>query len=192
MTAIILAAGFSKRFRGNKLLAKINGKPIISRVVETVQKCGFEEIILVSRSSDVKEFFKDADIKVVINDNAALGISTSIKCGIRNARSSDSFMFFAADQPFIDEKTVKALLGAYKNKKGSIIVPKYNGVNGNPVIFAGRWKTELLMLTGDIGGRAIIKANPDKVHYVQIDNEAAGIDIDTRDDYRLNKNRENS
>jgi len=192
MTAIILAAGFSKRFGGNKLLAEINGKPIIFKVVETVQKCGFEEIILVSRSSHVKELFKDSDINVVINENAAQGISTSIKCGILNAESADSFMFFVADQPFIDEKTVKALMEAYKSKKGSIIVPLYNGVNGNPVIFAGAWKTELLKLTGDIGGRAIIKAHPDEVYFVKLDNGAAGIDIDTRDDYSNYKNRENS
>jgi len=192
MTAIILAAGLSTRFGGDKLLAEIGGKPIILRVIETVRKCGFREIILVSRSSDVKELINDENIKVVVNKDAALGKSTSVKCGVSSAKYDDSFMFFAADQPFIDEKTVRALIEAYDSGKGSIIVPRYNGVSGNPVIFAGRWKQELLSLEGDMGGKAIINANPDEVCYVETGNPSAGIDIDTLDDYRTYGDRQRS
>lgn len=183
MTAIILAAGFSKRFGGHKLLAEIEGKPIVQHVMEAVENSGFDEIILVSRSSAVKKLAEGRSIKVVHNSDAAKGISSSVKCGISNAKPTDAFMFFNGDQPFIDGEAVNRLKEAFAKGKGSIIVPQYNGENGNPVIFAAEWREMLGKTMGDIGGRTIIKTNPDKVCYVEIENTKAGMDIDTKEDY---------
>jgi molybdenum cofactor cytidylyltransferase len=183
MTAVIMAAGFSKRFGRQKLLMKIGGKPILLHVIEAVEKSGFEEIILVCRHKAVEKLIIGKNIKVAHNNDAVLGISSSVKCGVRSASPADAYIFFTGDQPFIDVDTILKLKATFNEKKGSIIVPRFNGVAGNPVIFSAKWADSLKMLSGDTGGRSIIAANANDVYYVDLESSVAGTDIDTRDDY---------
>lgn len=183
MTGIILAAGFSRRFGEEKLLMKINGKPIILHVIDLVLSVGFSETVLVFQNQDIGRLADGRTIKGIHNLRAAEGISASIKCGIHNSRPTDGYMFFTGDQPFIEPETVNRLLTAFNKGEGSIILPKYDGVNGSPVIFGSIWKEQLENLIGDVGGRTIIKNNPDKVFFVDMPGSKAGIDIDTKEDY---------
>jgi molybdenum cofactor cytidylyltransferase len=82
-------------------------------------------------------------------------------------------------QSTILEGTVEAFIA---NKRG-IIIPVYQGRRGNPVIFAIKYKGELLNLKGDIGGREIIKRHPDDVLEVAVNCEGVLIDIDTMENY---------
>lgn len=183
MTAVILAAGHSRRFGKEKLLMEIDSKPMVLGVIELVMRMGFERTILVYRHEEVKRLTGDMDLECRYNAFAAEGLSTSVVCGIRDTAKTDAYMFFLGDQPFIDENTVTQLKNAYNERKGSIIIPRFGGQRGNPVIFDSAWKTELEQLAGDTGGRTIIEENPDKVHYVEIENKKAGLDIDTWEEY---------
>lgn len=183
MTAIILAAGLSKRFGGEKLLIGINNKPMLLHVVELVSGMKFEETILVYRHENVKKLAEGKNIKSVYNKDSAEGLSTSIKCGINNSGNTDAYIFFPGDQPFIDTESVIRLKEAFYTRRSSIIVPRFNGRNGNPVIFSSNWKERLQSLSGDTGGRTIIEANKNNVQFVDIYNEQAGMDIDTWEEF---------
>ncbi len=184
MKAIILAAGLSRRFGEDKLLIGINHKPMLLNVIDLVAGMQFEETVLVYRHADIQRLAEGKNIKCAYNENAAEGLSTSIKCGIHSGKDSDAYIFFTGDQPFLDRETVLRLTEAFYERRKSIVVPRYHGRNGNPVIFSSVWKEQLLQLTGDTGGRVIIKANPHSVRFVDIDYEAAGMDIDTPEEFR--------
>jgi molybdenum cofactor cytidylyltransferase len=186
MTAIILAAGFSRRFGKEKLLMNIKGKPIVLHVIDLVLGMNFNENVLVFQNDEIGKLAEDKNIKCIYNPAAIEGISASIKCGIQNSDNADAYIFFLGDQPFIDSFTVNQLLKAYYEGKGSIIVPKYEGTNGNPVIFAAAWKEQLEGLCGDVGGKTIIKENPEKVFFIDAACRKAGNDIDTWEDYEGN------
>jgi molybdenum cofactor cytidylyltransferase len=64
-----------------------------------------------------------------------------------------------------------------------MIVPFYKDRSGNPVFFDGYWKDELMKLSGDVGGRALIKAHPEKIKRINISDEAILFDIDEEKDY---------
>lgn len=183
MTAIVLAAGFSRRFGRKKLLMDINRKTMIAHVVDVVLSMDFDDSLLVYHDEEVKKAVANRNIRCVYNGAAADGLSTSVKCGIENSKAAEAYIFFPGDQPFIDRKTVEELLTAYSAGKGSIIVPTYDGCRGNPVIFSSIWRDKLECITGDTGGREIIKANARQVHYVEISNLKAGMDIDTWGQY---------
>ncbi|GKX30036.1 molybdenum cofactor cytidylyltransferase [Vallitalea longa] len=183
ITAIILAAGFSRRFKEEKLLIKLNNKPLISYVVETVVNIGFEEIILVYRNKNVKRIIENHDIKYAYNEMSSKGMSSSLRCGLKESSNTDGYMFINGDQPFLTISTIKTLIKNFHERNESIIVPRYNGKRGNPVMFSSKWKEELMNVTGDIGGRNIIKNNPNDVYYVDIAKNICGMDIDTWEDY---------
>ncbi|QUH31683.1 molybdenum cofactor cytidylyltransferase [Vallitalea guaymasensis] len=187
VTAIILAAGFSRRFGKEKLLMKLDGKPMITHVIETIIKSDFKEIILVYQNEEIKKIAENYNVKHVYNQSSITGMSSSLKCAIMEASETDAYMFINGDQPFVDSQVIEELITTFNNRKESIIVPRYDGERGNPVIFGSNWKDDFLRITGDIGGRNIIKDNKEEVYYLDISESKWGLDIDTKEDYLIIK-----
>ncbi|MCB2321982.1 molybdenum cofactor cytidylyltransferase [Clostridium tagluense] len=194
VSAIILAAGYSRRMGKNKLLLKYRGKSLIQRTIETIEKCDFSEVILVGREEEIIETGNRYGLVVIKNENANKGISESIKLGVMQAGQTEGYMFFTADQPFLDRDTVKRLIREFTENPAYIIVPRCDKSRGNPVIFPYSLKEEFLQLQGDVGGKLIINKNLDKVKFVEISDSLGLFDIDTNENYeyilKLEENNE--
>ena len=67
----------------------------------------------------------------------------------------------------------------YKRSYKGIGCLSYQGVMGNPVIFQGKFVPELMALTGDVGGKAVVKAHLSEVFQYEADSELSLQDIDT-------------
>lgn len=184
ITAIIMASGYSKRMGKDKLLLEYKGKTFVERTIDTVSKCSFMEIILVARETKVRAFGEVKDIVVVENRNADKGISESIKLGVSNAESSDGYMFFTADQPFLKASMIENLMKKFGENPQNIIIPVFNGKRGNPVIFPAALKTEFLELNGDTGGKAVIENHKDIVKLIEISESLSLLDVDTEENYK--------
>ena len=183
ISAIILASGYSKRMGKNKLLLKYNGKSLIEHTIDTVSSCGFSEVILVAREEEIIEIGIRKDLKVIKNENATKGISESIKLGILNTRNAEGYMFFTADQPFLDVATIRALQNKFTESSAYIIIPTCDGKRGSPVIFPSIYKEDFLKLQGDVGGKIIINKNLEKVKFVDLQDSSKLFDIDTNESY---------
>lgn len=190
VNAVIMASGDSSRMGKNKLMLPYNEKPIIEHVIDAVQKCNFNEVILVAKEKEVLDIGENINILTILNTEAYKGQSQSIKLGILNTCESDGYMFFTADQPLIDFYTINLLLDSFVKNNNYIIIPRYKNKVGSPTIFPKRFKEELLNLQGDIGGKAIISNHLNEVLFVDIKNDYFLFDIDTIKDYEyiLNKN----
>jgi molybdenum cofactor cytidylyltransferase len=183
VSAVILASGYGKRMGRNKLLMPFKGKPLVEHVIDEVLKCDFNDVILVAREEEVIELGKNKDLKIIINKEAHKGQSQSVKLGVLNSCEAEAYMFFTGDQPFINKELIEKLITNFTQNKDFIIVPRHEGGRGNPVIFPGKFKEELLNLEGDQGGRVIIQKYIDKVHFVDIEEKDLFLDIDTPEDY---------
>ena len=180
---ILLAAGNSKRFNGNKLLAIYKEKPIYMYIVEKVLDLKVDKIICVTQYEEIKEGLLNTDINVVINDNSSLGISSSIKLGINFDKSADGYMFMVCDQPFISIETLNSVIDNFINGDKGIVCVGYGDNKGNPVIFSKRYIDELLLLEGDSGGKKILKGYLNDLKVVNVDNEIELVDIDTQEEF---------
>ncbi|WP_100065643.1 molybdenum cofactor cytidylyltransferase [Miniphocaeibacter massiliensis] len=182
ISCIILASGESKRMGKNKLLLELNGKMIFEYIFDTIKNIQFEEVIVVTRFKEIEDYSKRLGYKILYNKNYSKGQSSSIKIGVNNTNKKNDYIFFVADQPMISLETIKKLLDAYKKYENQIIIPVYDGIKGNPVIFPNYFREDLLKLTGDSGGRKIIKENTHVIKKIDINNDE-NIDIDTLEDY---------
>ena len=178
---ILLAAGNSKRFNGNKLLAIYKGKPIYMHIVEKVIDLKVNKIICVTQYEEIKEALLNTNINVVMNDNSSLGISSSIKLGINFDKNADGYMFMVCDQPFISVQTLKSVIDNFINGDKGIVCVGCGDDKGNPVIFSKRYINELLSLEGDSGGKRILKGHLNDLNIVNVDNGIELIDIDTQE-----------
>ncbi|NMW85600.1 nucleotidyltransferase family protein [Peptoniphilus sp. AGMB00490] len=182
VNAIILASGHSNRFKGNKLKAEISEKKIYSYVLDLIESIPFKDKIVVTNDSEIIEYAVKREINYEKNLNANLGKSESIKLGIKNSKiNSKGYMFFMADQPFLKEKSVVKLLSEFEKNPDKIILPRFAGKKGSPVIMPISLKEKLLELKGEEGGSIFITEK--NSISVEIESEIEGKDIDSLEDY---------
>lgn len=190
ISAIILAAGESKRMGESKLLLKWREASIFEDTVDNYLASAVNEVnvILGNRATEMEKIIGDRSVTVAINPAYTKGMSTSIVIGI-NVMSprTQGIMLALADQPSITSQTIDKLIQVFQQRKKGIILPTYHGQRGNPVIFDIKYRNELLALQGDIGGREIVHRHYDDVQEVSVDNRGVLIDIDTPEDYKRQK-----
>jgi len=189
---IILAAGEGKRMGKVKLTLPLGDKQLIEWVLRAVKLTPLDKYFLVVRpeDKDIIKIGKAWGAEIVLNPDFRKGMSTSIKKALLkiNTREAEGFFLILGDQPLITSKIINKLIKSFSPGKGEIIVPYFKDKRGNPVLFDICWKDELMAVTGDVGGRVLIKAHPEKVKRVNISDETILFDIDREEDYEKMKN----
>ncbi|WP_323192299.1 nucleotidyltransferase family protein [Halostella sp. PRR32] len=183
---VLLAAGRGTRFEGgNKLLADVDGSPIVRRAAQTLCQSSVHEVVAVvgHEAARVTEALDGLDLSVRHNDSYAAGQSTSVRTGIDAARDADwdAVLFALGDMPFVRPSTVDALRTAYASGEGTIVAPAYEGKRGNPVLFGRQHYDGLSDVSGDRGGRHLIETRDDAV-LVDVDDSGVRSDVDSRAD----------
>ena len=184
ITAILMAAGFSRRFQTDKLMLDFHGKPVIARTMAAILACPFGEKLLITQSNTHVELAKNYDFISYINSQAAIGQTASIQLGVSHAPKDSAYMFFVGDQPCLTSAVINQLIAEHEQHEEMIIVPTVSGNYKNPVIFPASFRDELLSLTGDTGGRKIITSHPECVREVTFRDNLPFTDIDTPNEYQ--------
>jgi len=187
VSAILLAAGESKRMGRAKLLLPFDGSTVLVRTIANLLSSKVDEVIVVlgARAQEIKKVLAGLPAKVVFNPDYHQGMSTSLIAGLKQVNSKAQRIIVAlADQPLIDKKIYNRLIEESLACDKGIIVPVYQAKIGNPIIFSKKYKTELLGLKGDVGGREIVKQHPDDILEVAVDSGSINMDIDNMDEYQ--------
>lgn len=184
ISGIIMAAGFSRRMGQDKLLLRLNnGLFLVEKVIKEAVSSDLNEIILIYQNPDVQKIGEKYGVKTVFNPEPFKGQSASVKIGVKASHSkTDGYMFLPADMPFIDNELINKVVAAFKSSTFPIVIPFYNNMPGMPAIFSAALGSKLLNLTGDEGGRSIIRQNPEHVKKININETFKGIDIDTQEE----------
>lgn len=184
---IYLAAGNSRRFGSNKLLYEYKGKPLYQHGLDMLTELIEEErdisLTVVTQYEQIEQELKKRKIRVILSKESKKGISYSIRAGIEGLTplsAEDYVMFVVADQPYLTKETVKALLECADGTTENASV-RFGERLGNPVLFSMRFKEELLALTGDQGGRTVMRRH--HCRYVYIADEKELLDIDVKEDW---------
>tara|TARA_B100000029_G_scaffold185150_1_gene182642 strand:- start:230 stop:799 length:570 start_codon:yes stop_codon:yes gene_type:complete len=174
ISAILLAAGESKRMKGeNKLTKIIKGKPLINFSIKNILESSVDELIIITghKSDDIKKIItKSKKIKLIFNKNYKSGMASSIKIGLHNLSANTKYFFVClADMPMINKKIYNQLIECAQEKE--IIVPNYKNQQGNPVLFSISMKNEIMNIDGDNGAKKILKNNKKKILNLEINDE---------------------
>ena len=184
IAALILAAGRSTRYGGsNKLLAHLDGIPIVRRVAQATLESRARPVVVVTghQAERVAEALKGLDVQLAHNPNYAKGLSTSLKAGIGTLPSdADGAIVCLGDMPRIEANHIDRLIAAFAPKEGRLIaLPLHNGKRGNPVLFGRALFGEMMDAEGDTGARHIIGSHADEVAEVDLGTDAIFADVDT-------------
>jgi len=196
ISTILLAAGQSLRMKGeNKLVKKIKGIPLIKYAVKNILASTVDEIIIVLGHE--KDLIRNIiglnrKIKFVYNKDFKKGISSSIKIGLKSiSKKSEAFFISLGDMPNVNQNIYNKLIKSrfkYNKKlklqhKKEIIIPTFEGKNGNPILFSKFMKDKIMLVKNDLGASEIIKLNKEKILNVPLNNKSIFLDFDTPDSF---------
>ena len=189
ISAILLAAGESKRMGRPKQLLEWQGKTLIERSLESLSNSAADEIILVlgHEADRIKETLTALPIKIAINPDYKQGMASSLRRGLLAMDpGSEAFLVLLADQPGIGPEIINTLIRAFQqaDPKRGIVRPVYRGRPGHPVLIGVQYRNEALELRGDVGARRILMNHPEDILEIAVETDAVLKDIDTPAEYR--------
>ena len=180
VSLIYMASGFGKRYGTNKLITEFQGEPLYLHGLLSLQKAAklLEEdkiqckLFLISQYERVLSgsFDRVPEAERIFNEDSDQGITASLKLGTEVSRKdTDAFLYFVADQPCMRGETIAEFVrGFLKSGKGIGCVCA-KGHRGSPNLFSRKYKTELLALEGDLGGRQIMQKHPEDIWMMEVD-----------------------
>jgi molybdenum cofactor cytidylyltransferase len=185
IAALLLAAGRSQRMGSNKLLAEIDGRPMVARTAQRLLSSRARPIIAVlgNQADEVDAALGRLPVERVRNPAFAEGLSTSLKRGTAALPpDTEGVIVCLGDMPLVAGRDLDRLIAAFNPLEGrAIIVPTRHGKRGNPVLWASRFLPEMAELAGDVGAKHLIGEHADLVCEVEMDSDGVLVDVDTPD-----------
>ncbi len=177
---VIMASGHSRRYGSNKLLTKIDGETMIHRTMSIIPEEMRRHTIVVTRYPVIAQEAENLGIAVRIHNRPDQ--SDTIEIGLENADHTKGCMFVPADQPWLTRESIQRLVETFTEYPEEIVRLAWKGKTGAPVVFPAGCYEALRTLTGDTGGRKVIRESGRTVHLVEAQNEQELSDIDRPED----------
>jgi molybdenum cofactor cytidylyltransferase len=163
LAAMVLAAGRSRRFgTDNKLLAVLDGQPLVARTVAAATAAGFDRVVVVTGPDHlaIAATLADCPVRLIRCADARDGLGFSIATGIGAlAAEIDGVAILPGDMPLMTPATLKAMADIFVAHGGERIVHAIDaaGEQRNPVFWPRAFFPMLASLEGDRGAKTLIR-----------------------------------
>ena len=183
IVGILLAAGSSRRFEGNKLLHPLSSGALMGMTAARCLVTAIPASLAVIRAGDqdLAEAFEKLGLRVVENPDADSGMGRSLATGVLATQDAAGWVVALADMPWIQSRTIASIKNGLQ-QGGSMIAPVYHGRRGHPVGFERKWRSHLLGLTGDQGARSLLSEHSSELTLQPTTDPGILVDIDRRTD----------
>lgn len=192
IAAVVLAAGESSRMGRPKALLPIDGVRFIEKIVSSFQSTKVEKILVVlgHNAEEMRQKIADLPVLIVVNNEYKKGQLSSLVAAIRDIQSRqssaelDGILVHLVDHPYINPILVDVMIDRFYESNKLIVVPRYHGRRGHPVIFSRSLFSELQDTPLDQGAKAVVHAHQKDTLEIDTEDEGVTIDIDTPEEYR--------
>lgn len=187
ISAVILAAGESRRMGQPKMLLAWGAETVLEHVISVVRSAGVDDIEIVTGAvrTEIEEVCRKQNSRVVFNPafsrNEMLG---SLQAGLQALpTATEAALVTLGDQPQIEGGTVSAVVSEYFKSKAQLIVPSYQRRRGHPwLLDRGLWPRVLEMQAPE-SPREFLNSHAADIRYVEVDSPSILQDLDTPDEY---------
>jgi len=189
LSLIVLAAGKSTRMRGrNKLLVKVESRPIIRGVVEAGLKSKVDEVIVVLgwEADKIQKALDDLPCRFVVNKDYEKGQSSSVKAGLREVGgATQAILILPGDVAMIDASSINLVINEYARLKHPIIVAAHKSRPGHPILLDRQLFKEIEQIDEQsFGLKAVVKKHEGAVRFVEAGSSNVLRDVDTPEDLK--------
>jgi len=193
VSLIILAAGRSTRFGSNKLLFEIGGKKLIERVVGTSLASKVDEVVVVVgfEREKISPILEGYQCRIVFNPEFEKGQSSSVIAGVRSVRNeADAIMILPGDMAYVSVEHINKIIEEYNAVPSSIVVACFEGKMGHPILFDRALFNEILKITEEeFGLKEVVERHRTEIRRVEVGSAEVLLDVDVPEDVKLHRSQ---
>jgi molybdenum cofactor cytidylyltransferase len=185
VAAIILAAGEARRFGGAKLLAPLDGRPVVQHVIDAATGSSCQPVVLVvgAGADALLAAVRLGRALVVRNAAYASGQASSLRVGLAAVADADAVVVLLADMPGVRTPLIEALIARQRSALAAAVASRWRGQRTPPTLLHRDLWPALEALRGDVGARAVLGGRAD-VGDLDVDPTQGSLDdIDTPADH---------
>jgi molybdenum cofactor cytidylyltransferase len=180
IVGLLLAAGSATRFGSDKLSHRLpHGVPIALQAARHLHSVTPTVYAVVKPGTQALSQALAECCRIVVCENAAEGMGTSLACAARAAGRVDGYLVALADMPFVRRTSIAAVRDALVSG-AALAAPYFRAQRGHPVGISGALFEELVRLEGDEGAKHLFASH--EVRKVPVGDPGVIRDIDTPDD----------
>lgn len=191
ISALILAAGQSKRMGRPKMLLPWGELTVIEQVVKTFLNAGVEDIVVVTGGAreQVDKAIESYPVQRVHNSDYEKGeMLSSLQLGLSKlSQPVQAALIGLGDQPQVQERSVRLVCEAYRESQSRLVVPSFQMRRGHPWLVARTLWQEILALTPPESARDFLNRHAAEIHYVDMQTSSILADLDTLQDYQKDR-----
>jgi molybdenum cofactor cytidylyltransferase len=184
VAGLVLAAGLARRFGGRKMLARLDGEPLLAHVLRAARRASLAETVVVlgHDHAQVVRAVDLAGVRTIINPEPERGLSSSLRLGLAALGADvEATLILLGDQPRIRADVIDRLLASEIPAGRLFVVPRYaDGGGPNPALALRAAWPMAAELRGDRGMGPLLAAHPQLV--VEVPVSGSNPDIDTLND----------
>jgi molybdenum cofactor cytidylyltransferase len=189
IVAVVLSAGESSRMGRPKALLPIGGQTFIERIVAALKQAKLGKIIVIlgHNANELQAKISQLPVEILINTDYKLGQLSSLQLAVQRLQSEidcDGMLVHLVDHPYLVPSLIEEMIRRFYDTKKPIIVPKFHGKRGHPVIFSRDLFAELLNAPMDQGAKAVVNAHRAETLEIETEEEGIAVDIDTPELYQ--------
>ena len=172
------------------LLPSPDGRPFVTRIIETLHEAGIAELVVVTgRDHDaLVDVLSRARVKPLIarNIDPSRGQLSSLWVGMDLVVGEDTegILVTLVDVPMVTVSTVTRVVTAWQRTHAPIVRPAIGDRHGHPVIFDRSVFGALRGAPIEAGAKTVVRAHERDLLNVPVDDEGCLVDVDTPDEYQ--------
>lgn len=179
--ALVLAAGYSRRFGSDKRRFQLDGIPLLARTLASVQAAGIHcRVCLRPGEGNLRLELGMPDLECIECPGAMRGMGATLADGVRACGDWDALLVVLGDMAWIAADTYRQVFDALSAER--IVQPAHNGRPGHPVGFGSRFFSALEALDGEQGGRDVIRENAPALLQIPVADPGIHRDLDKMPD----------
>ena len=179
---VLLAAGFGRRFGGDKLSARLPDGRTVGEASLALARNAWPDVVCVARPGTVMaQVAGAAGVPVIECPEAIDGMGHSLAAGVRATAHAAGWVIALADMPFLSPATIRAVAEAVAAGQG-LVAPTHQGERGHPVGFGAALGAELAAVHGDEGARTVLSRHRERLVLLPVDDAGILRDVDRPSD----------
>jgi molybdenum cofactor cytidylyltransferase len=174
ITALILAAGRSRRMGAHKAFLELDHEPLLSRILGAAFAGGVAHaVVVVGATADPRLVTIAAVERLVAQRHPALAAQVrivvgepdrtpidSIRAGLKALEPGTALLLWPVDSPFADAQLVRSLIDRLADAPDRIARPVDAGHGGHPVLFGAEVVRELTAPAANLGAHTVVNQDP--------------------------------
>jgi molybdenum cofactor cytidylyltransferase len=187
--AIVLAAGRSERFGGDKLFTPLGPYAVIEHVLRTYRRATrVKDVVLVVSPEGAPRYgeLRSANVHLAVNPDPSRGMISSIRTGLESGWAAErDFLLAPGDVPFVPPEIVDRIVQEFWARECKILIPTYEGLGGHPGMYSQSLRDEFFRRGEAHGAREILARYRSETVRMHVPEPDICFDLDTPEDLEI-------